>query len=163
MALIKCAACSKEISENAASCPNCGEKPPKKTSRFTWAVLALLIIGAMSQAFRPKPTAPVADTRTVEQIAADEKEVRRRLYAPIARARILIESSSKDAGSLKFQNEFNSDYGSGNDIVCGQVNGKNGFGGYTGFTRFIVDSKTILLDGRDTQKFQAAWKKFCIV
>lgn len=50
MALIKCADCSKEFSDAAAACPNCGRPNaapapvPKATSRTTWGCLVLIII-----------------------------------------------------------------------------------------------------------------------
>lgn len=42
------------------------------------------------------------------------------------------------------------------DFVCGEVNGKNSYGGYTGFTRFLVWEKRIYLGGdrvSDTEIF----------
>jgi len=48
MALIKCKECGKQISSDADRCPNCGRKPPKSTSGFTWAVVAFLAIGVYS-------------------------------------------------------------------------------------------------------------------
>jgi RNA polymerase subunit RPABC4/transcription elongation factor Spt4 len=40
--LIKCKACEREISPNAASCPNCGEK--LKTEQTAIGLLAAIII-----------------------------------------------------------------------------------------------------------------------
>lgn len=44
MALVKCKECGHEISKKADSCPNCGAKPPAKTSAFTWIVLTVIIL-----------------------------------------------------------------------------------------------------------------------
>lgn len=53
MALIKCEACGKEISEQAATCIGCGHpvtkaapapEAKKKTSPVTWAVLAIIVV-----------------------------------------------------------------------------------------------------------------------
>lgn len=47
-----------------------------------------------------------------------------------------IKSKLKDPSSAQFNGVFIS-RAIGAPIVCGQVNAKNGFGGYTGFQRFI--------------------------
>lgn len=44
MALIKCKECGEQVSTKAKTCPNCGAKVPKKTSLFTWFVLAMIIL-----------------------------------------------------------------------------------------------------------------------
>jgi len=162
MALIKCVACRKEISENAVACPGCGEKPPKKTSRFTWAILAFILIAIGMRACPSEPVAPAPDTRTTEQIASDVKRARMADSGAIINAERILKMSSKDADSLQFRNEFNSSYGSGGDVVCGAVNGKNGFGGYSGFKRFIVQSGISMIDNHNEKSFESAWDKFCI-
>ena len=43
MALVKCKECKTEISNKADACPNCGAKPPKKTSFTTWFVLFFIV------------------------------------------------------------------------------------------------------------------------
>ncbi len=45
MKLIKCKACEKEISPNAASCPHCGEK--LKTEQTATGLLAAIIIALL--------------------------------------------------------------------------------------------------------------------
>lgn len=47
-----------------------------------------------------------------------------------------IKARLKDPASAEFRGSFVSSAG-GAPTVCGEVNGKNGFGGYTGFQRFI--------------------------
>lgn len=46
MALMKCAACSREISQEALACPGCGHPAPKRTSGFTKFVAGVLAFGA---------------------------------------------------------------------------------------------------------------------
>lgn len=43
MAIVKCKECGGKVSTKAKSCPNCGAKPPKKTSLFTWLVLFVFV------------------------------------------------------------------------------------------------------------------------
>jgi hypothetical protein len=42
MALTKCRECGEQISTKAAACPKCGAAPKKKTSLFTWLVVAFI-------------------------------------------------------------------------------------------------------------------------
>lgn len=58
----------------------------------------------------------------------------------------------KDPDSAKFRNEIS---------FCGEVNSKNGFGAYTGYTRYIGagESMTLLDDG--SNEFNAAWQQVC--
>ena len=45
MALVKCKECGEDVSTKAKTCPKCGAKAPRKTSKFTWFVLICMIIG----------------------------------------------------------------------------------------------------------------------
>lgn len=48
------------------------------------------------------------------------------------------------------------------DVVCGQVNAKNTYGGYAGFREFLVLDKVALLRVGFNQKiFDEAWDHFC--
>lgn len=72
-----------------------------------------------------------------------------------------IKAKLKDPESAKFKNVFFSRSG---DIpmTCGQVNSKNGFGGYTGFQRFISAGSpdTSFLES-EVGDFYKIWGKYC--
>lgn len=52
----------------------------------------------------------------------------------------------KDPESVQFRElKFNSE----RDVLCGEVNARNGFGGYVGYKRFFVNSKTALVVNTD--------------
>jgi len=46
---------------------------------------------------------------------------------------------------------------------CGEVNSKNGFGGYTGYKRFIACTAIVAIEGEnmDSDEFQKAWNQIC--
>ena len=76
MPLIKCPACWKEISAQAASCPNCGHplaKPtanePQSKSRLGWLVLILLVVGLVGWALA---SADHTSTPAAKPTAEDE-------------------------------------------------------------------------------------------
>lgn len=52
------------------------------------------------------------------------------------RAKSDIASAMKDPGSAEFRNVTHAKYGSSR-VVCGQVNGRNGFGAMGGFRSFM--------------------------
>lgn len=71
----------------------------------------------------------------------------------------------KDADSAKFRNvQFYS--GSGSPIVCGEVNARNGFGGFSGFERFIAKGPrmpaVLASDMASPREMSKAWAKLCV-
>lgn len=145
MTLIKCGGCETQISENALACPHCGEPKKKRTSRLTWAVLAFVIIGVgmrLTASERPASSASSAE-----------------YVPPPPSARERLREVSKDPDSLQFRNERTST--ADPSMNCGEMNGKNSFGGRVGYRRFIVSTGTVLIDDGDHPKFNEAWQKFC--
>ncbi|MCH7395223.1 hypothetical protein MMP66_13225 [Acinetobacter dispersus] len=69
-------------------------------------------------------------------------------------SRIALMNFLKDPDSADIRNH------NGN---CGEVNSKNGFGGYTGYKRFIASSAIVAIEGEnmDSDEFQKAWSKIC--
>lgn len=53
-------------------------------------------------------------------------------------AEMNLKALLKDAESVKYRDVFLSRIDGGNLMLCGRVNSKNSFGGYTGFKRFIA-------------------------
>jgi hypothetical protein len=94
--------------------------PSKKT-----VVLAVLLLGACAGVDKVGPEVPLpqAAQRAVAQSVA---------------------SQMKDPNSAEFRNwhAFESQNGL---LVCGEINAKNGFGGYVGFTHFVAHASS---DGR---------------
>lgn len=71
-------------------------------------------------------------------------------------ARDFVSKSLKDPGSAEFRNQSR---------LCGEVNAKNSFGGYTGFRRFMAANENMVVfegDGRmEPEDFNLAWRKSC--
>ena len=64
---------------------------------------------------------------------------------------LLIKERLKDPDSAKFRNTFIVRV-QGQALLCGEVNSKNSFGGYTGFTRFMMGM---------TEISDKAWSENC--
>ena len=52
-------------------------------------------------------------------------------------------------------------------VVCGEVNSKNGFGGYSGFQRFIAagdvpDMAYLASDFAAGESINSVWNKLCV-
>lgn len=76
MALVSCKECGEKVSTKAKNCPNCGAKAPKKTSLFTWLVVALIVFGVYvsTQAPSPETIAEHSNTTNKNNTPATQKE-----------------------------------------------------------------------------------------
>lgn len=151
MPLIQCTDCGAKIGSTASVCLQCGAKPPPKTTTTTKVIAGIFALIIGYSILKPSP----APSDLIPSTAAPVYP--RPEISPNARA--LVRERSKDSDSLKFRNEFTAQAG----IYCGEVNGKNSFGGYVGFVKFIAEGKTLLMDEGQTKTFKEAWQKFCIV
>lgn len=72
----------------------------------------------------------------------------------IAKAQVAVSTVLKDANTAQFRNQSG---------ICGEVNAKNSFGGYSGYTRYIAaNSDLIALETKeDSHKFEELWNKMC--
>jgi hypothetical protein len=61
-------------------------------------------------------------------------------------AESLAASQLRDPSSAQFRNVERVVQPDGRVSVCGEINGKNAYGGYAGFTRFVVDGTTVLIE-----------------
>lgn len=75
MALVTCKECKAQISDTAATCPQCGAKVKKPTSRLTLFIGGLFAIGIAGALFggNDKPT-KAAPQKTAEQIKQDQEK-----------------------------------------------------------------------------------------
>lgn len=103
----------------------------------------------------------------------DASSIRPSLSTPSARAKVSepneyalkrigeknILARLKDPDSARFRGQFIGVSG----IPCGEVNSKNGFGGYTGHKRYMASGGGIaLMEGdMDADEFDKAWSKLC--
>jgi hypothetical protein len=95
----------------------------------------------------PKPESPYADAG--------------KQAAWISNGQQSIKTQLKDPESATFRNvHFYS--GGGTPVVCGEVNARNGFGGYTGFERFVAAGTVIAaVESQVEGGLGPVWDKFC--
>lgn len=67
-----------------------------------------------------------------------------------------VENNLKDPRSAEFRNQYG---------MCGEVNAKNGFGGFVGFRRFIAKSERLVIMEGDgllsLADFEQVWRQAC--
>ena len=64
----------------------------------------------------------------------------------IAEAEKAVSENLRDPASAEFRNVSYRQANTGAHVVCGEVNGRNGFGGYAGFQQFIWHSGNVMID-----------------
>lgn len=88
-------------------------------------------------------------------------DARRQADELIGEAEWRIEQAARNPDSVEFMDSrVGSGSYSGMKVVCGSFNGENGFGGMTGFRRYIMlDGKVPLVDGPGAtgEVFNQAW------
>lgn len=74
-------------------------------------------------------------------------------------ARLAVLASARDPDSVKFDGLMH--VVRPGEIVCGKVNARNGFGGYTGFRAFIYDHGMLFTEEHNGKTFQEDWNARC--
>jgi hypothetical protein len=149
MALKICKECGNQISTSADQCPHCGKKNRSGCGIFLLIFFFIIIIAGVFSNEGKKPI-------------SSEQQEKDREFNWIETGKDSVKFKLKDAQSAQFRNVFF--HRSKNNIptTCGEVNSKNGFGGYIGFQRFISIGRpegTYL--EQEIKDFENAWEHFC--
>lgn len=150
MALIKCKECGSQISTNAIACPSCGAKLPRKTSKFTWFIVGLLLISIAKMMFGGEKTTEASSKikNDPEQIAAKAVEKKRTdLAFSLANA---IKESARNPESVKFSSMMVNQDAS---VACTEYRAQNGFGGN--------NIEHVVYANDKISKKAADWNKHC--
>ena len=78
-------------------------------------------------------------------------------YRIIVAGQAMVKDRLRDPSSASFSDVTVSP----DDVVCGLVNAKNGFGGMTGNQRFIAGGLAVLEDDLSPSDFDALWISLC--
>jgi hypothetical protein len=115
------------------------------------AVICLLLIGAVYALYQGwawmfPPVDPLIQSASID--ARDRKYM----------AEEAVRYHAKDRDSVKFRGVFVSA-----TMVCGEYNGKNGFGAYVGFARFVSDGKSAIWLEEDAGRklMDEIWQQHC--
>lgn len=176
-----CPACAETIKKAASLCKHCGhrfksvipdEAPPafdaEREGKNFKTALALGIIGLISLVAYCTPDKADNDPVGSAKAGATAKESpfadESTQMAWIGKSQEGIKSRLRDPDSAEFRDSrFYS--GGPAPVICGEVNSKNGFGGYGGFQRFIASGEKLAFlesDMASTSEMDDAWKKMCV-
>ncbi len=146
--LTTCKDCGHTVSKKAKICPSCGVKKPGKDGVggfTTFVVLSLLVIFLFNLG-GPSTPSPAKEARDGAFNVA---------YYTVQG----VKNRLKDPDSAKFGNVIVVETEKYGRVVCGEVNAKNGFGGYTGSKGFVGKGGLVLLEG--DAPFGEAWNELC--
>ncbi len=129
-------------------------------NKFVKIILGLVLLGAASEVIKPttppKPVDPAQRDREVAEYAAKEFAQR------------FVKAKLRDPSSAVFGplNAHSDRKFKGLQVtaVCGTVNAKNGFGGYTGMKQFVSvpERKIVVMDNDDDNSvFVNFWNGLC--
>ncbi|MFB7879977.1 hypothetical protein [Brevundimonas diminuta] len=84
-------------------------------------------------------------------------------------ARQAVTNKLRDPSSAQFRNVRRIEHSNGSTMFCGEVNGRNAYGGMSGFQRFeagvgTTGNATAMIDGGEELNaayFEGAWNQFC--
>lgn len=142
MAMTKCRECGAAISDTAVSCPSCGAKPKKPTSKLSIGLAGLALIGVLQAAFKANE-APPPQSKSAADIAAE-----RQFQADVMALRAL-KSSLKNPASFDLVKAVRLDGG----VLCVEYRATNSFNA-------IIASTAVVTGGKIDSSF-GAWNRLC--
>lgn len=107
-----------------------------------------------------KRKAEVATTPDSEAANKEELSERTQENLWIIKTQDGVRHRLKDPASAEFRNVTFKRY-EGTAIVCGEVNSKNGFGGYTGFQHFVGAGESMVYLEEEVADFAQVWNEMC--
>lgn len=165
MALIQCPDCGKEFSDQAAACPNCSrpnKAPPPATEKkggclgrgCLGLLLIFVVVGMITAVVGDSSKSSSAPSSTSASSETDDGILK-------YQGEDLVKRQLRDPESADFRDVIVVHKGS--DVtVCGSVNAKNGFGGFSGYSDFLVIGPLALIEPNDgSASFVRMWNRYC--
>lgn len=163
----RCPRCAEPIKKAALVCKHCGHefsakdvaKQRETDSKATLGgigclVIIALVVLAMCSVGGKSNHATRSDTSGAVAESEDSKIASYQVAAKATMRQLL-----RDPGSAKYQDVRAYPLGNGY-VFCGQVNSKNGFGGYTGFQRFVAGPGIATTEDMISD-FSTLWSQTC--
>lgn len=155
MSIKQCRKCKAAVNELANMCPSCGEpNPTQGMSTPIKLIIGFIVVVVIVQFFNTNSIPNDANTSTSPSSAISDAR-----YITENEARVT--AKLKDPESAQFRDVYVSN-SFGIPLVCGEVNAKNSFGGYTGYQRFISGGELQVIEtDMAAGEMDKSWVKFC--
>lgn len=177
-----CPECAETIKKAAAVCKHCGhrfrsasasdgprneaERQVAKNSKVGCAVVVVALVAFVSFC-----TPETSDTVAVSTSGSSKPGTTEKSFADegdqslwIVKSQDGIKARLRDPDSAEFKDSrFYS--GGKTPVVCGRVNARDGFGGYTGFERYVASGEKLAFlesDLKTPQEMDKVWSTYCI-
>lgn len=168
MPIVKCRECGKDVSTEAKTCPSCGVKVKKPTSRVVKLIGLAFIVAVIGTAITgnnsPQPQQSDESSRraslTPEQRAAeDAAKTKRDAQLQIAAAVALrLKNATKDPAAFELITLIVKPDGT----ACYEYRAKNSFGAILPSSAVLTTKGKVLLREHDGNIFVSAWNKACV-
>lgn len=156
-----CKTCGAAIAKTASACPHCGAKQPRSVGKLGLTLAAAFTVVYVINIYNHNEQKTASGQNVAKQSDSESNSASRDgLW--IIQNQDLIKQKLRDPESAQFKDTIVSRR-SGSPIVCGLVNGKNAFGGYAGFQRFISAGQSIQILESDMAagEMNIVWLRFC--
>ena len=114
----------------------------------------------LNQIDRENAKKAAAENATAEKVDSEADKM-----FLVEKGKRAIKEKLKDPKSAQFRNVYFHRGKNGSRMVCGQVNSKNSFGGFSGFQHFVstgTSSLTFLETEISSKDFPEVWNRYCV-
>ncbi len=166
-----CPRCAEKVQNAASVCRFChGDLPPLslgmgKAVAVAFAGIVVLIMIKNAIFGHPGPE-PIPDTPPVSASAPSSEPAQSKgpsKLAVMTLAERKVRAAMRDPEAADIRNTY---IPQGAGYMCGEVNGTNGFGGKTGYRRFIAGAAAAMpvaieVENMSATEFERSWSKLC--
>lgn len=161
MATKKCKDCGHEISTKAKACPNCGAPAGSKQYGLGALVLVIIVIVILIGVFSGNQSSTPSDASSSSEASSNDASSQIAGYQVLSKK--ALEAGLKDPDSAKYKDVHAYRYnlkGKNVYVFCGEIDAKNGFGGYTGYERFVA-TPAIAATESEMKDMDKLWDSMC--
>lgn len=171
-----CPDCAETVLAPAKVCKHCGfrfdadeEDEPfelaaapaaTKPTRRVWPYLLAAVAAAIIVGGSNIGSPPTSRNATATSVAQPTMSPEAQDFAYVRQTQRTLSSRLKDPDSAQFGEDYVSRR-SGAPVVCGSVNARNSFGGYTGTTRYVGAGDGATFMESEVPDFPDLWAKMC--